>query len=500
MAKIAGNKLIPQVFSVLMAGAISILALHSTVPWFDEIVLADKPINWIMRGENYGYVCPCTYNLLFPLLETAWFRILGASHLSACALSVFFALVSSIVLLHILDKRGILRSHLGKMTFVTLFWGGWNMVWIVTNARPDTTVMLFTILLANELIPPADGKTIRPAWKSFLHAILLTLTAPNSMPPLFFLGVILLVLSSPERRKSLFVKGILIALGTGIAFAVMLAYYCIEKDLISFIGFYFQYNNATNGSSALQSLANAYRMDLVPVLMLTAASLAVLLQRQRAGRHFWLAVIFTALIPALMSVSRYTIYYSWIFYVPAAIILATTLSRLRNPAFCILTILIAMGSLCGREITQYRANGGKRTLYAACEKLIADNAALFAPGTDVVVTEDIHGACGGALYPVLTRGCRLWVRGPHILSVPDDETRIRTQLESVVPNREWSNRFLSYQRFAPQLPDSGIFLFPTAESRATILPILKDKGYRETSAPTPADGYPCFSTWVKTAY
>lgn len=496
----ANRNLTPGLYSLLLSVVILALSSISTVPWFDEIVLADKPINWIMRGENYGYVCPCTYNLLFPLLETAWFKILGASHLSACALSVFFALASSIVLLHILDRRGILGSLLGKMTFVTLFWGGWNMVWIVANARPDTTVMLFTILLTNELIPPADGKTIRPVWRPFLYAILLTLTAPNSIPPLFFLGVLLLVLSSPEQRKSLFIKGILIAIGMGIAFAVMLTYYCIEKDLISFIGFYFQYNNATNSTSAIQSLASAYRMDLAPVLMLAAASLVFFLQRQRAGRPFWLAVIFTALIPAQMSVSRYAIYYSWIFYVPAAIILALALSRLRNPTFCILAILIALGSLFGREITQYRANSDKRTLYAACERLIADNAALFAPGTDVVITEDIHGACGGVLYPALTRGCRLWVRGPHILSVPNDETRIRAQLENAVPNREWSNRFLSYQRFAPQLPDSGIFLFPTAESRATILPFLKDKGYRETSAPTPATGHPCCSTWVKTAY
>ena len=112
--KLCSKFFTPYLLSTLLGASVFLLSGITTVPWFDEIVLADKPANWIMRGENYGYVCACTYNLLFPLVETLWFWLFGPSHASACALPLLFALLSSFAALHILTRRGILATSAGQ--------------------------------------------------------------------------------------------------------------------------------------------------------------------------------------------------------------------------------------------------------------------------------------------------------------------------------------------------------------------------------------------------
>ena len=92
---------------------------------------------------------------------------------------------------------------------------------------------------------------------------------------------------------------------------------------------------------------------------------------------------------------------------------------------------------------------------------------------------------------------KFWMRGKHILTIPCDEARVRECLSTVIPDSATQERIHAFQRFPPQLPESGTFLFVTPESRAKILPVLSEKGYQEVSAQTPANAYPCFSMWAK---
>ena len=489
----------PYLLSTLLGLSVLLLSGITTVPWFDEIVLADKPANWIMRGENYGYVCACTYNLLFPLVETLWFRVFSPSHASACALPLVFALLSSFALLHILTRRGILASTAGRCLFVVLYWCGWNMIWIVTNGRPDTMAMFFTILLADALVPDPEATRRISLLAPAAFAYLLLLTSPSTLPVLFIGGLVLLATAAPTDRRQIFKAGVATALGFGLAMATMLAYYCLTHEIVTFIGSYYQHNNATSGSGLpfFGAILQAYQTDLSPFLLLLASAIIAAAGRPRPTRRFWFALLFAALIPALMAPSRYATYYAWTFHLPAAILLASVLDRSNRRVLMSVCVVLSLSALVCREHMNFKATAERRALYASCQDLVNSHPEVFRPNADIVVTEDIDEQGCGFLYPVLSRGCRFWMRGKHILTIPCDETRVRECLSAVLPDSATQEKILAFQRFPPQLPDSGTFLFVTAEGREKILPVLSGKGYHEESAPTPADAYPCFSRWSK---
>ena len=160
-------------------------------------------------------------------------------------------------------------------------------------------------------------------------------------------------------------------------------------------------------------------------------------------------------------------------------------------------VALSLSALACREYMNFKATAERRALYASCQDLVNSHPEVFRPNADIVVTEDIDEQGCGFLYPVLNRGCRFWMRGKHILTIPCDETRVRECLSAVLPDSATQEKILAFQRFPPQLPDSDTFLFVTPEGRAKILPVLSGKGYHEESAPTPVGAYPCFSRWSK---
>ena len=497
--KLCSKFFTPYLLSTLLGASVFLLSGITTVPWLDEIVLADKPTNWIMRGENYGYVCACTYNLLFPLVETLWFWLFGPSHASACALPLLFALLSSFAALHILTRRGILTTSAGQCLFIVLYWCGWNMIWIVTNGRPDTMAMFFTILLADALVPDPVATRRVSLFAPIAFAYLLLLTSPSTIPVLFIGGIVLLATADPVDRKQIFKAGVATAMGFGLAMATMLAYYCCTHEIVTFIGSYYQHNNATsaNGIPFFSAILKAYQTDLSPFPLLLASAIIAAASQPRPTRRFWFALLFAALIPAMMAPSRYATYYAWTFHLPAAILLASVLDRSNRKVLLSFCIAISLPALACREYVNFKATAEKRALYASCQDLVNSYPEVFRPGADIVVTEDIDEQGCGFLYPVLNRGCRFWMRGKHILTIPCDEAHVRECLSAVIPDSATQERILAFQRFPPQLPESGTFLFVTPESRAKILPVLSEKGYQEVSAQTPANAYPCFSRWAK---
>ena len=479
--------------------ALLLLALSTvgTVPWFDEIVLTDKPANLILRGENYGYVCNLAYSLIFQGGLTLWYKVFGVSHFSTCAFTDLFALLASFVLLRILARRNILTSLSGQIVFTLLFWCGWNMSWIVTNGRTDTLTMLFTILLADALIPDHTEERQLHVGKILVSSMLLMAVSPCTLPVLATLGLILLFRAPNGQRKTIFLRGILVAIGLGFAFCIMAGVCAVGKCLVLFLCDYYSHNHVTNaaGHSTLSAIATAYLIDLRPLIILAVAALLTVFADKKRNATLWLAIAFSALIPLIMAPIRYAVYYSWAFYLPAVIILAFALETARKQTLTALVAVAALAMLAHKEFANYTGNAESRQLYASCKKLVAENADRFKPGDDVVITEDLHELCGGFYYPVLNRRCRYWVRGPHMLSIPDDRTRFVGYLTGALSNRKIVDTLLSFQRFPPKLPNRGTFLFVSEKRRTEILPMLAELGYREITAPHPANQYPCFSTW-----
>ena len=489
--------LIPYFLSAFMALLLLALSTVGTMPWFDEIVLTDKPANLILRGENYGYVYNLAYNVVFQGGLSLWFKAFGVSHFSTCAFTDLFALLASIALLRILSRRRILVSLPGQIVFTLLFWCGWNMSWIVTNGRSDTMTMLFTILLADALIPDNAEERQLHAGRILATSMLLMATSPCTLPVLATLGLVLLFCVPNGQRKTIVLRGILVAIGLGAAFCIMASVCAAVKGLLMFLSDYYSHNHATNaaGHSTLSVIATAYLIDLHPLAILAVAALLTLFTSKKRDVTLWLAIAFCALIPMIMAPIRYAMYYSWAFYLPAVIILAFALETARKQVLTTLVAVAALSMLTYKEFTNYTGSAERRQLYASCEKLVTENADRFKPGDDVVITEDLHELCGGFYYPVLNRQCRYWVRGPHVLSIPDDRTRFIGYLTGALSNRKIVDTLLSFQRFPPKLPNRGTFLFVSERRRTEILPLLAELGYREITAPRPANQYPCFSTW-----
>lgn len=502
MSKNLQLNLVPYIISTAIACCLICLAINTTVPWFDEIVLADKPLNFINRGENYGYLCACTYNLLFPTLETIWFYLFGGSHGTSCAFSLFFSLLSSFALLYILQRRNIIATIGAQISLILLYWFGWQMIWIHTSGRPDTMAMFFTILLAESLAPQQSSPCEKNRLWPFVWSYLLLLTSPSSLPVLFAFGVVILCISPASQRKEVFFREIFAALGMGTSFATMLIYYAVTHELVTFIGVYCLLNNATNanGNPLLAAITSAYRIDLTPLILLSIAGIVALVTKLSSSRRYWVFASLTATVPMLMAPVRYAPYYAWTFHVPSAVMLAYAIRSAKSKLILPILFIASTIVLFAKQSKFLYANAERRALYARCSQLVEDHQSLFQPGKDIVVTEDIDGLGGGFFYPVLNRGCRLWMRGPHILSIPDDETRVRKHIEGVISNTNLINQILAFQKFPAQLPNEATCFFTSQKSREQILPLLAQKNYKEISSLSPTNDYPCFSHWIRAQF
>jgi len=131
---------------------------YISFPWLDEIGTSDTAVNVTLYGNWVSHVWKYSYNPLHAFLLIPWLIIWGVSHLSVCSFTVLLSFISFVILLRILLKRSLLSTTLGVVVFTLLYWGGLEFARLITLGRIDILVMLFSILVVNELTPMADGR------------------------------------------------------------------------------------------------------------------------------------------------------------------------------------------------------------------------------------------------------------------------------------------------------------------------------------------------------
>lgn len=470
--------------SLALAAVTLVLAAFTTFPWCDELVLAGDPARWAVAGSFDGRVWPCTYNLLYPLALSVWFKVFGVSHLATISMSTLAAFLASCLCLGAARRRGLFRSPLPSLAFVVLFWCGHGLNWMVTDGRLDALTMLFAVPLADLLLPdPGRREGRRTVMMTAVWAFLLMLTSVYMLPLLFVLGLLVLVLDPLHDRAVIWRKGFAAAAAIAIGYALIAGFYFLQANLIRFCGFYLYFNTITGFKAAPLPIriAKGYLFNREALALAIVALAALPFSRRSRPKGLAWALAFTLAVPLVMTLGgRYEQYYSWAFYVPLSLLAVGVLGSCRLARGLCLALVLTWGGLAVRsQVERVREGGLARSHAAACGDFVRAHPEVFRPGHEIVIAEDVTGD-GAFFYPVLRSGARAWFRGVETLTAPSDEEKFDVGLSMLVPDAGKRRRMLAavagLQSYMPTLPDDGFVVFPSAESRERVEPLLRERG------------------------
>jgi len=313
--------LIPCLISLLFF-VVRIVGCY-TLPWVDEVMLTDPAVNFIL----YGKWASTSNNIGFSLgllLLVPWLYVFGISHIAVCAFSAFWAFLSSLVILYLLNKKRIVTSLFGQICVICLFWGAHEMGFMTTNGRHDTLVMFLTTLLIVVLL-----KTSTIEWKNllavFCTSFFLFWAGVTSLPFVLF-ALLIFFISGAYDRKLIFVQGCCIVAGIICSWLMNAGlYYSIGR-----YGYYkhlfFSFSATVNGKEQLsffERLWNSYYVNLEAFILCFANLILYVAINSfknsfnRRNISYFLAYL---CIPLSMCIAgRYPIYYTWSFWVSGVI-------------------------------------------------------------------------------------------------------------------------------------------------------------------------------------
>ena len=462
-------------FLALLPFAATLAVLNSTTfMWYDELAMCDGVFMKALHGLSWSGVWACSYNPLYPMSLVVWVKLFGASHFSVCSFTVVLGYVATLVIASIAHKRKWWDGPLPDCAFVFLFWGGWHFSWILSNARVDILVLLLSALFADALTGHRDVEArVLPV---FFWSVLLFLAAPYTLPLLFFYGVFLLVIQG-GRRVALIKRGWAAAAGFGVGFLITAVYYLLQHDIIRLLGSYVYFNSITGYAPTpfWRKVTDGYLFDFSALMAIIAAFTMWVFIPRRVRPY----AVFAALIPFLMVLGgRYESYYSWIFYVPAVVLLVAAASRCSRRVVVALSVVGAVSCIVHLVVSCVRA-ADARANRESCRLFVERNAKLFSGAEDVVVAADLDGNTG-FYYPLVEQGVRIWYRGPEMLTGRTDEEKFTEGLAFIPGGEDRKKRAKAFiakiQRFMPLLPAEGLVMFYSEKEQNVILPLFKAKG------------------------
>ena len=297
---------------------------YLSVPWTDEIGTADTAINVVLYGQWKSDVWLYIYQPLHAFFLIPWIFIFGFSHASVCSINVFIAFISSCYIIRITERRKWFLSLGGLLIFISLFW---LLVWH-TNGRIDMLTMLFTIGVADNLIPDEGRSQMKMlAVMSFL----LMMTSIYSIPVLVCGGLVLIYYYWKNRqiRLELTKKAICVTCSMTFAFILTLIFFYFDGHLIKYLHQFIRFNSTINGAntSFVEQIVLAYSY-WIPLFLTIIGMIFSSLKKDKLGI---IAGIFILFIPLIMIMSgRYKSYYYWLFIVPAIMLFAYSIDYLLN--------------------------------------------------------------------------------------------------------------------------------------------------------------------------
>lgn len=245
MKTITQKEYIIYFFISLCFVAFNFATIKTLLPWCDEVMFLDTPINYVMYdswsttawnkiSDNVAF---SIYPPLFQWVETIWMHIFGISIFSTRSLNFLIVFLIGLLILQFVKKYIYHNGSLGTMTVVVfsfLLWGTQEFGWMYRNARPDMLGMLFCLLTLRSIWNYLNSKSRFYLIQSciFTNCALIS----GIQTAIFLIAVLLFVLLLyKDNRKYIIKVGIAVFLGFLLGMIICIAFFYHMGNLKPFI-------------------------------------------------------------------------------------------------------------------------------------------------------------------------------------------------------------------------------------------------------------------------
>ncbi len=435
----------------------------TSFPWCDEMGTSDTAINCIMYGEYRSNVWFYSYHPLHFFLLCGWLLLFGVSHFTVCSLNVVLGFAVFVAILLLFYRRDIKFGKSETIVLCLLFWGGWNLSYIMQMGRIDVLIMLFTILTVDALLPLPNSPYRHFSWCSiFLRAFLLMASGIYTIPLLVLLLPVFYLLH--KQKKEFFKKVLCMALGFATALLITFVYYIWRGTFLEFVYTYFQFNSNLSNEAYVSfqyKLLSAYLIEPEALILVMITGIGLFFARSKSSYYTICLLVTTCFLPALMVVSgRYTYYYSWVFYLPAMILVVHTMTLFRCNRAKYYILALAIAGYLSKPILSYAGNTNRMQEIKRGSEFISANRALFPSGTNVMLVDPISfdGIAVENIfyYPLVQCGAQIWRCTPESAAVHKDfKDKVKDIVTAKFSCAAWADRVWSVCEFLYSKPNTA---------------------------------------------
>lgn len=428
-------------------------------PWLDEIGTSDTAVNVTLYGDWVSHVWKYSYNPLHAFILIPWLMIWGVSHLSVCSFTVLLSFISYVILLRILLKRSLLSTTLGVVVFTLLYWGGFEFARLITLGRIDILVMLFSILVVNELTPMADGRFYSAKrWATLIYSFLLMAASIYTIPLLVCYSFLFYFITKDKAvRQELRWRFLLSVLGILASFVLICLFYYSVHGLFKFVNSYMSFNATINhnnqGTGLAERLIAAYSTDIYAFIVWAIAA-AIFGFKRNKNKHLSFYLLFILCIPGLMVFAgRYRFYYSWIFYVPVIIIAAYAFEKVHQKWRTAVLLGAVIVSTIIRPAVYSKEFSENRAHLKSAEEFVNQCSSFLKERDNVVFFNSLF------YYALVERRYNLWQKYEGLQKMPQPKEKFQYFVERAVKDTEKRQKLLDLfnkiEYCDPYLPKSG---------------------------------------------
>lgn len=414
---------------------------HISFPWIDEIGTTDTAANVVMYGKWESHVWTYTYNPLHAFLLIGWLSVFGISHLTVCSLSVILAYIAYLILLRILINRCILLNPVNTIIYSFLFWGGYTFSTLLTQGRIDMLALIFTILLTNEIIPIGTRFYSDNKWAIRLYAFLFMATAIYPVPLFLFLCMTIFYTYNKNAyiRSNLVIRYRVIFVSFVLSFSLICLFYLYHHSMFRFLHTYL-FSNATisaNQKTFVERIYEAYCLE-VQALIICFISFFIIFFNKRYNRINVILSLFVLLIPLLMVIAgRYTIYYSWLFYIPVLVLLIYSISLISSSRIRVIILVLSSLPLFIKSAVTYNERAQTYQLLNKAEAFVNKNAKVLSSGENVLFFNSLF------YYSLIENHAAPWVHYGGLKDKPSPTEKFSKLCEKYIENPVTRERLFS---------------------------------------------------------
>lgn len=294
------------------------------LPWVDEVLFSDTPINVVLTGKWFSTAWRYTYSPLHAFLLIPWIWCFGISHTAVTSLNIVIAFLLCILMLQSLINAKIIKSIWSLIIFLSMFWGASTISWIFRMGRPDVLAMLFSFLVVVEILNIIQFNK-KKYIRLFLFSLLLFTSSISSLPFILFLLLVLFI-SQTQYRNILLQQAMTFATACLFGFFLISAFYWFHDCLLIYLARFITSSATITGENPfLTRIIDAYQINK-EALTLSIVNIFVITlfiyKKRFAFKSINVIFLFSCLlIPLIMTLAgRFPVYYSWLFFLPTLVL------------------------------------------------------------------------------------------------------------------------------------------------------------------------------------